>query len=523
MKTQDLAKKIAPIAAVLGVILLVAALGAYLIVETFDLRVLVPLAVGAALLVLTAAYYPREMLEALRGRSARYGSNTLAMIIIFIVIIGLVNFLSLKKEQRWDLTENGQYSLSQQTVSVLSKLEEPVKVTAFYASDDTRGQIEDLLKEYHRHTDKIDYQFIDPVAKPVVARDYKVTAYGTTVLEYKGKRQDMVGTSEQDITSALLKLIRGKALKVYFLAGHGEAGIEGAGQDDASQLKTSLEADNYEVSTLTLATVTSVPSDAAALIIAGPQKPYTEDEKKALVEYLNKGGKALVLLEPGSTDSLNDIMKQWGVDVKQGVVFDVGSALAGEPRVPLIQRYAYSPITKDLVRVRPMTALPLATSVLPVQQPPQGVEVTEIMQSSERSWLETDPQNPKYDEGIDTLGPLTLALTVEGNPSAAAPPNDETTQANEKKANTRLVVIGDVAFATNEWVSQPSFGNRDLVLNSVNWLVEEEEMISIRAKDEAFRPLFLTGSQMNFVFYTSVIFLPMVVLAIGGWVWWKRR
>ena len=531
MKLRSIVSRIPAAAGVIGAMCLVAGLGLYLITSDFDTRVQVLLAVGVALLFLTASYYPHEVAGALRGRSARYGSNTLAMIVIFVSIIAMLNFLSTKRNYRWDLTESGEYSLSPQTISLLGKLQEPVKVTAFYAQGAGQEQIQDLLKEYRRHSDKIEYEFVDPELKPGVARQYNIQSYGTTVVEYKGKRQDVMGATEQDLTAGLFKLVREKAPKVYFLTGHGEADPDGFDRGDLSQLKSALQADNYEVAKLTLATTGSVPQDAAAIIIAGPKTPFLEDEKNAIKAYLENHGKALILLEARGPDSLNDVLKSWGVEVGDGVVIDPASSLAGQAQVPVVLRYGQSPITRDLVSMQLMTLLPLATSVAPSEQPPEGVSVTGLMQTSDRAWLEKDPQVAQFDEGVDTKGPLSLAVAVEGSLSPAAESQEGSEQpadagddkAGESQSKTRLVVIGNVNFAANDLSGEPAIGNRDLFLNSVSWLVEEEDMISIRAKEPQVRTVFLSNEQANFVFFTSVIFLPLAVLAVGGVVWWNRR
>jgi len=531
MKLQSLVGKLPLAAGGLGVLCLVVGLGMYLITGSFDQWVVVALAIGIALLLLTASYYPQEVVSALKGRSARYGSNTFAVIVIFIAIVAMLNFLAAKREYRWDLTENGQYSLSPQTLSLLGKLEEPVKVTAFYAQGASSEQIEDLLKEYRRNSDKIEYQFVDPELKPGVAKEYNIQNYGTTVLEYKGKRQDVTGNTEQDLTSGLLKLVRQNTPKVYFLTGHGEADPDGTSQGSAATLKAALQADNYEVDKLTLATAGAVPQDAAVLVIDGPKTPFLEDEKKALKTYLENNGKALILLEARGPDSLNDILKEWGVEVGTGVVIDPASSLAGQAQVPVVMRYGQSPITKDLVRMQLMTLLPLATAVTPSKQTPQGVEVTELMETSDSAWLEQDPKVAHFDEGIDTKGPLSLGVAVEGSLSAQKQPNQNDGQpaqgsnetSGQQKSSTRLVVIGNAAFASDDLTGEAAIGNRDLFLNSVNWLAEEEDMISISAKEPLDRTVFLTNTQMNFVFFTSVIFLPLAVLAVGAVVWWNRR
>ena len=66
-------------------------------------------------------------------------------------------------------------------------------------------------------------------------------------------------------------------------------------------------------------------------------------------------------------------------------------------------------------------------------------------------------------------------------------------------------------------------GNATLFLNSANWVVEEDNLIDIRAPDTTPRTLVLTGSQMNLIAYSSFLFLPLAVLAAGAAVWWTRR
>lgn len=516
---QRLLNKLPAIAGALGAASLVAGAGAYLVTGQFDRQVITLAGIGLALLLIAASYYPGELMAFLRGRSARYGSNTFAMIVVFLAILALANFYSVNHYYRWDLTESKAFTLSPQTVTILNKLKGPVKITAFYAGG-SFPRLEDLLKEYRRVSDKIEYQFVDPDRTPALARQYKIERYGTTVVEYEGKRQDVSGFGEQDLTSAILKLTKDTAKKVYFLAGHGELGIdsfEGTGGDEA---KRALQADNYEVAPLALAATGSVPDDAAVLIIAGAKTQFLETEKKAINDYLEKGGKALFMVDPKGSPSVNELLKGWGIEVGNGVVVDPASSLANQPQVPVVMQYNYSQITKDMAQ---MALFPLPTSLTAQKEMPKGVSAAPLFQSTDKSWLETDSNTIRFEEGKDIKGPLTMAMTVQGGQSDTTENPSNAASEEEKKPKMRMVVIGNSTFATNDLLRNPALGNRDLFVNAVNWLAEEEELISIRAKEPSMKQLFLTGAEEGFIFYSSAVFLPLVVFVAGAAVWWSRR
>ncbi|MBI2954496.1 MAG: GldG family protein [Chloroflexi bacterium] len=523
MKSQKLLGKLPAMGGVLGAACVVIALGVYLVTGQFDTQVAIPLGVGLALLFLVASYHPKEIAEILRGRSARYGSNTFAMIVIFLAIVGLANFYSANHSLRWDLTENKAFTLSSQTTEILGKLQGPVKITAFYPAGSAPA-LEDLLKEYRRVSDKVDYQLVDPDRMPGIAREYNLQRYGTTVIEYQGKRQDIFGFGEQDLTSAILKTIQGTPKKLYFLAGHGEINIESFEGTGGDQAKAALKAENYEVATLNLATAGSVPQDAAVLVIAGAKSQLLDDETRAIKEYLQSGGKAFVMVDPQGSSSVSDILKDWGVEVGTGVVIDPMSSLANQPQVPVVMQYDYSQITKDMVQ---MTLFPLATSVTAKSSVPRGVSALPLFESTENSWLETDTKTIQFDDGKDARGPLTMALTLQdqdmGSDNAGNPEVQPAAGEDQKRSKMRMVVVGNSIFASNDLMQNPALGNRDLFVNATNWLAEEEGLISIRAKEPTSREILLTGIQESFVLFSSAIFLPFAVLVAGGYVWWRRR
>lgn len=503
----------------LGAVALVAAVALFALRGMrLDLPAEVLLALGILGLAAFVVLEPDAVRRALTGRTARYGSNAVLYSVALLAFLTLVNFLAGRHPQRADLTAGGQYSLSPQTVRILKELQTPVQVTAYMTGMYfDRREAEDLLKEYSvRGGERFSYEVIDPELKPALARQAGITRDGTLVFTAGERRQDVFTVSEQEFTSAILKVSSEEQKTVYFLIGHGERDPEDFSQQGFSQAKRGLEQDNYQVATLNLAITDTIPADIAALVIADPQKPLIEDEKKRLQSYLVKGGRALILQDPLNDAGLNELLEPYFVKFENDVVIDPAASLLGDPASPAVSRYRFSQITQDL----PLTFFPRARSISQIGEPPTGggVTLTPLVETSPQSWGETDLQSRqvRFDPGADLQGPRTLAYAVE---SPAALGSEEAKTARSTK--TRLVVVGDSDFASNALIG--SLGNGDLFLNAVNWVAEEESLISIRPKPREQRTVNLTGQSANLIFLSTVVFLPLAVLAVGFSVWWQRR
>ncbi len=505
-------KRLAIPGGIAGLAVLTLAVILYLLTRELDLRVEALLGLGAVLLVLSLAARPDALRSAITGRAARYGSNVGISIVAFLGILVLLNFLGDRHHRRLDLTEFRDFTLSPETMQILSDLTEPVKVTAFFVQGDPAQQeLDDLLAEYMYHTDKITYEAVDPDVQPFVAQQYGITSYGTIVFESGGRRQDTLTADEQEITGAILKVSRGSQKVVYFLTGHGERDPGGYDQSGYSEIRSALERDNYVVNTLNLAISSTVPVDASVVVVAAPSVPLLEQESEAISAYLEQGGKALIMQEPGQGPDLSEVLGPWGVEYDDDVVIDPERGLFGvDPLSPVVDSYPFSEITRDL----PGVVLSTARSITSTAEQPEGLTALALVESSDGSWGETDfealgRQHAGYDPGADRAGPLSMAMSVEAQGEG------------EATVGTRLVVFGDSDFAGN--ASLTLGGNSDLFLNSVNWLAEEEELISIRPKPPVSRVLVLSPGQARFLQYSSVIFLPVAVLLVGAVVWWRRR
>jgi ABC-type uncharacterized transport system involved in gliding motility auxiliary subunit len=371
---------------------------------------------------------------------------------------------------------------------------------------------------------------VDPDLKPAVARQYQVQSYGTVVFEYKGRTERVVGDSEQDLTNGINKVVSGAKKTLYFLQGHGERDPNSSERGGYTAIKSALERENYGVERLALIQAGAVPAEATAVVVAGPTSDLLPPELAAIQAYLAKGGKLLLLMDPPVTSTtaslplFEGLAKEWGVQLGRDIIVDasgLGQLIGSSYDTPVSVSYPQHPITE---RFDTLTAFPLARSVSTAAAGAGGVTAQSFVETGQRSWAETDidsvtaKDGPKLDEAKgDRRGPISVGAAASQAvkaPAQAAP-------ADTKPPETRVVVMGDSDFASN--VAINISGNRDLFMNIVGWLSQQENLIAIRPKEAGDSRLTLTNDQARRIAWLALFVLPGAILALGVYTWWRRR
>jgi len=447
------------------------------------------------------------------ARTMSYGLNALISIVLVLGVVSFVEALSARHSKRFDLTENKRRSLSPQTVQILRALKDDVNVVGFFRSDQPGKRVaEDLLKQYAGYANKkLTWKMVDPDSDPALARRYGIESYGTIVLETKSRSEKVLDAEEEKLTNGLVKVTREGKRTIYIVQGHGEHEIGNTERAGFSEAKSALEKANYDVKPLVLARSTAIPDDAAVLVIPGPRTDLFQPEVDALDAYLGKGGKILAMVDPPFPAKMQDatmkrFLGRWGVDLGDNLVVElspIGRLFGIGPEVPIIQQYEPHAITRDLAGIT--TLFPLTRTVTPVKTLPAGANVQALARTSPESWGETDrqalEQGTAKPDPQDPKGPLSVAAVVT-------------------KDKARIVVYGTSNFAINQFLNVQ--GNRDFFLNTVSWLAEEEDQITVRPKDTKQTPIFLSAQQGRFVALLPLVVLPGLVLA-GGIVALVRR
>ncbi len=491
---------------------------------------------GLALILLYIASQWREVAGSFGKRQTRMGTIAGSTVLVVLALVIAANYLASRRNKRWDLTANQQFSLSDQTKQILQKLDAPLKVRVFDQPTQF-DRFRDRLNEYAYQSKQVSVEYVDVDKQPVLATQNQVQSYGTVVFDYKGRTERIVSSDEQQLTNGLIKLITGQQRKVYFVQGHGERDIASSERGGYSSIVSGLQSDNFATDTLVLAQKGSVPADASVVVVAGPTADLLQPELDLLKGYLETGGKLVVLIDPPAktTDApltnLIAFLHEWAIDVGNNIVVDVsgvGKLIGTDESVPVAARYPSHPIVAEF---RLLTAYPYARSVTPVSAGVNNRTAQMFVETSPNSWGETDVASlfssgkVENDKTKDVQGPVPIAAAVSiAAPAApAAPPAPEGQPKPEEppKPETRLAVVGDSDFAANYALGIQ--GNRDLFLNIVNWTAQQETLISIRPKDPEDRRLTLTAAQQTGLRWLALLGLPAAIWGAGIWNWSRRR
>ena len=472
-------------------------------------------------LVLLAFFFV-EHFEVLRAFSVRrstwVGANSLLMVLLFLALLTILNFILSRHTHRFDLSETGKFSLAPQTINVLENLKREIKVTGFFQEGSRpREEFKDLAESYRYHSNRLSYELLDPDRRPAIAKQYGITQYNSVVLE-SGKREARIKAAadivtEEELTNALIRVSRDERKVVYFLEGHGEHRIDDTGQTGYSQVKEALEREGFDIKTLSILKEGKIPQDASIVIIGGPQRSFLGGEKEAIRQYTKDKGQILLMLDPQEKTGLEDLLAEWGITLDNDLIVDISPnlrLLGFDPTNALVLTYTSHEIVKDL---RLATLFPVARSIHFSSEKEPALVYQALARTGPSSWGETNfaSREARFDPTLDQKGPLDIAAAVEIREG----------ESDSKATGARFVIIGDSDFATNGFFNFS--GNSDLVMASVNWLAQEKDLISIRPKEAKSAPLILTQTQGRIFFYIPVIVLPAVVIATGIGIWRRRK
>lgn len=456
-------------------------------------------------------------LPLLKARQTKYAAYAGVYIVVVLAIVTIANVLGNRYVKTYDATSNKRYSLSDQTVKIVKGLKEDAKLTYFDQS--TRfQQAKDQLDLYANLSPKVHVEYVDPDKKPQVAREAGIKNYGTTIVQIGAKKEEAKSTGEEGITGAFIRALKNKTRTVCFVAGSGEHQIDNSDRNGYSRLKDLLGKDEYATKSISLLEKAEVPGDCTVLVVAGPSSDYQQPEVDAIKKYVEEGGRALFLLDPplkfgrseiADNDAFTALLQNWGVTLDKDLILDlnpIGQIVGVGPEVALVSHYESHAIVREMKGSA--TGFPLTRSMEVKNTDKTTME--KLFSSSENSLATSklnsskvnpnDPQNKK--------GPMTIAAAG-------------TYKTGKDNGQGRFVVIGSSAWAANSFINFN--GNRDLALNTMNWLSSDEDLISIRPKEREDRRITMTRAQMNWVRITSQFLFPLAVVIAGVTVWWRRR
>ena len=441
---------------------------------------------------------------------------TIVYVVIVVAVVGAGNFLANRYNKSFDTTANKRFTLSEQTLKISKGLTQPVTITYWDKSTNFQGA-HDLLDRYSNLSSKINISYMDADKKRTQAMAAGVKTYGTIVVEAAGRRQDAKGLTEEDITGAMVRALKGGERTACFVLGSGEHNLDDSDRMGYSGIKDQIEKNNYKAQTVKLVEKPEISKDCTVLVVGGPRRDYIQPEVDAIKNYVENGGRVLVMVDPPlkfsseETDenpALMSLLSSWGVTADKDLVLDtsgIGQLYSMGPEAPLVNNYENHAIVRDMKDEA--TAFPISRSLEVKNGDKTTVE--KLFSTLDESFATPNLSSAEVRRGKnDKKGPLVLGAAGTYN-------------TGKEGGNGRFVVIGCSSWVSNYFLRFN--GNRDLFLNAMNWLSSDEDLISIRPKEPEDRRLNMTTRQMGMVFYESVLGIPLLIVIAGVGVWWRRR
>jgi ABC-type uncharacterized transport system involved in gliding motility auxiliary subunit len=480
--------------------------------------------------------------------------NLVLQAVLFLTLFGGLNYLARNHSSRRDLTALHRYSLSPETEAYLRNLPQPARVVVTITPDSENPanlqafrDVSGLLREYAYETEnsangRITVEYLDVYKNRRKAEDYGIESPDIVVVICGEKRRALTiddlytvkdqqreaFQGEQVLTAALLEVSSQGRKKIYFLTGHGELNPDDVDPvRGLSALKDQLQARNFDVDRLDLATVGKIPADAALIVAVSPEVRYTAAEQEMLRQYLGAGaGRFIALLAPARAYGLSSLLLDWGVLVDDDVIYDPGKGSMTEEGDLILRRFMPHPITQALIDRQMPLRIGQARSVRPDPgRKLDGLTVTTLAVTSSDAWgevsyrLHTAPEyNPGYDIKNDRPGlePADhLGVVIASERVAARAGLDFSVRGG------RIVVFGTGDLIANNRIAL--LGNLDIFLSAVNWTVDRDTQFNIPVRPIERFQLSLSATELSRLRSLLLLGLPGAVLLLGLIVYWTRR
>lgn len=425
---------------------------------------------------------------------------------LFVAVVVAANVLAYRGGGTVDLTDNHRLTLSAETKRVVHAVRATMTIEAFLRPGTGQGaDVQALLDRYHDANRRLRVKVTDPDADPGRAQRLGITHYGTAVLRYHDRRVDLTTISEPEITSAVLRLVRGRTPVVCFVSGHGEGSLTDESASGLSEVAALTRRNGFAPKTITLVSGT-VDRSCDVVVIAGPREPFAPAEDAAIQTYLRHDGKVMLLADGLTRADPNTITRPWGIDFLGGVALDRRSNFDNDPSTPVVVDF---PTTHQTVDGVPSLLLPAPAGVsVPDADPRDGLHVTTLARTSGTSFLTDDPDAPNPAASLP--GPVVVA--------AAA---DDSHVATGAVHRTRLLVIADTVFTNNQLLL--TLGNGRLFANGLSWLAQEEVLLTVGTKAPGSHPLTMTPAHRDVAFATTAVTMPLAAALTGAIVFVVRR
>ena len=475
----------------------------------------------------------KKLIGTISKKHIKNGSYTMVMSVIFIAVVIVINMIVStipSKYSEIDISSQKLYSIGDETKKMLKDLEKDVTIYQIAQSGSEDENIANLLKKYEDESKHIKVEQKDPVVNPKFVSQYtsddlsanslivvcgdrnKVIDYNNiyeTSIDYQTYSSQTTGfDGEGQITSAIGYVTSENLPVLYTVEGHGE-------KDMDSSIKEDIEKANMDIKSLNLLTEGSVPDDADCLFIDSPSTDFSSDEKDAIIEYLEDGGKAMIFSDYTTEDMPNfdAILENYGVQRVDGVVFE-GDNQHYAMQMPyyLVPTINSTDASSETASAGYYVLAPYAQGIKQLDDVRDTVKIESILTTSDQAYSKTDlNSNTIEKEDGDVEGPFDLGVSI--------------TESLDDDKETQIVYYSTSNLMDSQTNQMVSGGNEKLIIESLKWMTDTEESASVSIPSKSLEVSYLTITDYDAAFWKicTIALIPGIFLVIGFVVWIKRR
>ena len=475
----------------------------------------------------------KKLIGTISKKHIKNGSYTMVMSVIFIAVVIVINMIVStipSKYSEIDISSQKLYSIGDETKEMLKDLEKDVTIYQIAQSGSEDENIANLLKKYEDESKHIKVEQKDPVVNPKFVSQYtsddlsanslivvcgdrnKVIDYNNmyeTSIDYQTYSSQTTGfDGEGQITSAIGYVTSENLPVLYTVEGHGE-------KDMDSSIKEDIEKANMDIKSLNLLTEGSVPDDADCLFIDSPSTDFSSDEKDAIIEYLENGGKAMIFSDYTTEDMPNfdAILENYGVQRVDGVVFE-GDNQHYAMQMPyyLVPTINSTDASSETASAGYYVLAPYAQGIKKLDDVRDTVTIESILTTSDQAYSKTDlNSNTIEKEDGDVEGPFDLGVSI--------------TESLDDDKETQIVYYSTSNLMDSQTNQMVSGGNEKLIIESLKWMTDTEESASVSIPSKSLEVSYLTITDYDAAFWKicTIALIPGLFLVIGFVVWIKRR
>lgn len=467
--------------------------------------------------------------KSFKNKRFKYGAfSTLATIIVLSILI-IINVAALKLNIKRDLTQEKIYSISDQSKSLIKNLKSDTNIIGFFETGKEDPGIKAVLEQYKSSSKKITVDYKDPTKYPTIVQKYSKgdikPDVGSVVVEsgnkYKvilsndffnqsidnsGNSQISSFMAEQQLTNAILFVNSEKEQVLYTLTGHEEVTLN-------SEISKQLQSENYIIKDINLLQGSATLDKDSILVVVSPKKDLSKEEASKIKTFLMSGGRAAFFMDimKDSQPNFQDVLSNYGVKLQNAVVIEGQSENIANTPVYLLPNIESHTIVNEIKSNKLPLLMPVSQGVVELKSKKSTTTVEPLLITSNNSWGKVNLNATTFTkEAGDLQGPFNIATAITDEDKTAG-------------RTTKLIVVGNASFMSSDAISATNGTNLDFAVNSLNWLQDKKDSISIRPKDLTAPNLMMNDLQKIVLSGLVVILIPSIVMVIGIIVWFRRR